>query len=262
MNIKKMFVAGLVLLVSLSAFSTRASDLAKEKRWADQIVDEIFIGEPVWMMAGSHKFLGIYTDSATDKQLGSVIIMHGIGVHPNWADVVHPLRTKLPESGWETLSIQMPIRPNNADESEYKPLFPEVAPRINAAVAYLKKKGAKRIALVGHSMGATMAGYYVANDMDASISKLVAIGATGNSFKDPKLDYVQSLKKIRIPVLDLSGSEDLPDVMATKKLKAKTAKAAGNLHYDQIEIAGANHFLVGKENELVAEVNAWLKKKY
>jgi len=256
----KQIVRSLFLILSLFVFSVQASDFAKEKRWADQIVDEIMTGDAVWLQADGHKFLGIYAESTTDKPLGAAIILHGVGVHPNWADVVLPLRTRLPESGWHTLSLQMPILPNTADYKEYVPLFPEIAPRLNAAVAFLKKKGVKRIALVGHSMGATMAGYYVANNKDKSIRSLVAIGATGIMFKDPKLDYIQSLKKITIPVLDLSGTEDLPEVMQTKELKAKTAKAAGNKRYQQIEIPGANHFLVGKEDELVKEVSGWLKK--
>jgi hypothetical protein len=249
----------LVLALSLVSFGARASDLAKEKRWADQTVDEIFIGEAVWLKADDQKFLSIYTESSAKKLRGAAIILHGVGVHPNWAEVILPLRTRLPESGWHTLSLQMPILPNEASFKDYVPLFPEIAPRINAGIAFLKKRGVKNIVLVGHSMGATMAGYYVANYKDESISKLAAIGATGLTFKDPKLDYIQSLKKIRIPVLDLSGSEDLPEVVQTKLLKVEAAKAAGNKRYKQIEISGANHFLVGKENELVREVSNWLK---
>lgn len=248
-----------ILVLSIFTLSAQASDLAKEKRWADQIVDNIFTGEPVWLNAGKQKFLGIYTESETKPAMGAAIVMHGIGVHPDWADVVNPLRTRLPESGWHTLSIQMPILENKAEQKEYIPLFPEVAPRINAAMSFLKQKGIKKVVLVGHSLGATMAGYYAANHLDQSVRALVAIGATGYSFKDDKLDYIASLKKIRIPVMDLSGSDDLPDVVKTKKLKAETAKAAGNKRYDQIEIQGANHFLVGKENELVKAVSNWLK---
>jgi len=247
---------------SLSFFvlGAQASDIAKEKRWAEETVDSIMTGDAVWLKADGQKFLGIYAEPTTDKKLGGVIILHGLGVHPNWADVVQPLRTRLPDSGWFTLSLQMPILDNKADYMDYKPLFPGIAPRINAGLNYLKNKGVKNITIIGHSMGATMAGYYVANNKRPEIRSLVAIGATGTMFKDPKLDYIQSLKKISIPVLDLSGSEDLPGVVQAKKLKAKTARQAGNKNYNQVEIKGANHFLVGKEDELVAEVEKWLRE--
>ncbi len=258
--LNKLAIIFLYFVLVIFSLSAQASDLAKEKRWADQTVDSIMTGDAVWLKADGQKFLGIYTEPTTDKKLGGVIVLHGLGAHPNWTDVVQPLRTRLPDTGWFTLSLQMPILDNKADYKDYKPLYSEIAPRINAGINFLKNKGVKNITIIGHSMGATMAGYYVANNKRPEIRSLVAIGATGNMFKDPKLDYIQSLKKISIPVLDLSGSDDLPGVVQTKKLKAKTAREAGNKNYYQVEIKGANHFLVGKEDELVTEVNKWLKK--
>jgi len=249
----------LYLILVFFSLSGHASDTAKEKRWAEQTVDSIMTGDAVWLQADGQKFLGIYTEPTTDKKLGGVIILHGLGVHPNWVDVVQPLRTRLPDTGWFTLSLQMPILDNEADYMDYRPLFSEIAPRIDAGINYLKNKDIKKITIIGHSMGATMAGYYVANNKRPEIRALIAIGATGNLFKDPKLDYIQSLKNISIPVLDLSGSDDLPDVVKTKELKAKTAREAGNKRYYQNEIKGANHFLVGKEDELVEAVDKWLK---
>lgn len=251
------YIFGLMLVCSISL---SASDFKKEKRWAEQIVDSIMTGEAQWLEADGRKFLGIYTENANDKSLGGAIIMHGIGVHPNWMDVVQPLRTRLPEHGWHTLSLQMPIVHNEAECEEYAPLFPEIAPRINAAVDYLKGKGINNIVIIGHSMGATMASYYMANNDHSAVKALVSIGATGLMFKDPERDFVQSLRKIKKPVLDVSGSDDLPGVLKTKRLKARTAKKAGNKNYRQVEIQGANHFLVGKETELVDVISAWIRQ--
>ncbi|MFV1992917.1 MAG: alpha/beta fold hydrolase [Acidiferrobacterales bacterium] len=256
----KLVVSLLYFILVIFSLSVQASDLAKEKRWAEQTVDSIMTGDAVWLKANGQKFLAIYTEPTTEKKPGGVIVLHGLGAHPNWVDVVQPLRTRLPETGWFTLSLQMPILDNKADYKDYKPLFPEIAPRINAGLNYLKSKGVKKITIIGHSMGATMAGYYVANNKRPEIRSLVAIGAVGHLFKDSKLDYIQSLKKITVPVLDISGSDDFPSVVQTKKLKAKTAREAGNKNYYEVEIKGANHFLVGKEDELVKEVDNWLKK--
>lgn len=253
-NSIKLLMSLAMLLMCTTGYTT---DKGKEKRWADQIVDSIFTGEPVWLNAKGHKFLGIYTES--DASVNGVIILHGIGVHPNWADVIHPLRTQLPESGWHTLSLQMPILANEAKEIEYKPLFPEIAPRMEAGINYLKKKGIKNIVIVAHSLGSAMGAYYMATHPQAPVKSLVAIGASGLHFKDQKLDFIQSIKKIKKPIYDISGSEDMPDVLKTKQLKAKTAKEAGNKKYQQIEIEGANHFLAGKEKELVSTVANFLK---
>ena len=124
-----------VLLLTLS-FNSYASDLAKEKRWATQVVDAILDGEAVWLNDGKSEFLGIYTEAGEDEGR-AVIVMHGTGIHPDWQQVIQPLRVGLTEHGWNTLSIQMPILANDADYSDYAPLYDEVAPRINAAIKYL-----------------------------------------------------------------------------------------------------------------------------
>ena len=67
------------------------------------------------------------------------VIIHGIGVHPNWNDVIYPLRTELPEQGWSTISIQAPILPNEAEPKDYAPLIKEIVPRIQAADNFLKQ---------------------------------------------------------------------------------------------------------------------------
>lgn len=253
-------VSVVTLLFCLNPSYLQASDLAKEKRWADQVVDAIITGEPEWLKAGDHEFLSIYTEPTSDKAIGGAILMHGIGVHPNWTDVILPLRTQLPDYGWHTLSLQMPILENEADVKDYAPLFPEIAPRVDAGIEFLKSKGITNIVVIGHSMGATMASYYVANHDQPQIKALVMIGATGTAFKDPEKDVIQSLKSIHKPVMDLSGSEDMPDVLETQALKAETAKAAGNDQYHEVRIDGANHFLVGKEDELVKAVGEWIEQ--
>ena len=55
-----------------------ATDLNKEKRWAEQVVDAIMDGEAIWLDDGSSQFLGVYTESEEDSDR-AVIIMHGTG---------------------------------------------------------------------------------------------------------------------------------------------------------------------------------------
>ena len=106
------------------------SDVAKEQRWADQIVDSLMDGDELWLNDGSgHEFLGLMTE-AEEESTNAIVLLHGIGVHPNWPEVIYPLRVGLPESNWATLSIQMPILKNEAEGKEYVPLFPEVSARI------------------------------------------------------------------------------------------------------------------------------------
>lgn len=247
----------IIALFVVGLTTATASDIAKEKRWADQIVDSIMTGEAQWIPIENHKYLSIYTENNTDQSVGGAIIMHGIGIHPNWDTIVLPLRSELPEAGWHTLSIQMPILKNEAEFNDYIPLFPEVAPRINAAIAFLKEKGVDNIVLIGHSLGATMGAHYMANHADKNIAAFVAIGPSAGT--ESEVDYLNSLKKIRHPVLEIYGSNDLPAVIKTESEKAKAAKTAGLKHYKQIKVDGADHFFLGKNIELITPIKSWMK---
>lgn len=246
-----------ICLVSSSAI---ASDTAKEKRWADQIVDSLIIGEAVWLNVGGQKILGIYTEHETDKPKGAAIVLHGIGVHPNWPDIVHPLRTELPNYGWATLSLQMPILANEADRNAYEPLFVEVSPRLDAGIAYLEKQGYHNIVIIGHSFGSTMAAYALATKPKPQVQAFITVGMSGGLFDSPEKNYFTSLPKLSMPILDIYGSNDLQSVLATEKKKAQIARQAGNKNYRQIKVTGANHFFHGLEAELVRHVKSWLAR--
>lgn len=246
----------LVTSIALSSGSSFASDLAKEKRWAAQVVDAILDGEAVWLNDGTSDFLGIYTEAEEDKGR-AVIVMHGTGIHPDWQQVIQPLRVGLTEHGWNTLSIQMPILPNEAEYLDYAPLYDEVPARIDAAIKYLKDNGSKDIVLIGHSQGSAMTAYYLSRSKQ-EVKGFVAIGMA--AFADePRMNSIKSLEKIQLPVLDLYGNEDLESILASVKSRAAAAQKAGNKNYTQIKIAG-NHFFDGNEAVLVETIAGWLGK--
>lgn len=253
---KPLLIIGLSLIFHVS----QASDTAKEKRWADQIVDSIMIGDAEWLNVGKSKILSIYTENTTEKAIGGAIILHGSGVHPNWDQIIRPLRSQLPDHGWSTLSLQLPVLSNEAEYKDYIPLFKDVAPRIKAGVEFLKSKGIRNIVVVAHSLGSSMAAYYMANKPDPTIRAFVAVGVSGNMHKSDTVGYLTSLKTINVPVLDIFGGSDLPQVLESKKAKANTARKAGNKNYTQVEIAGANHFFDNKDEVLIKRVRGWLMK--
>ncbi len=246
------FIA-LLLSCVLSVCVVQASDLDKEKRWADQIVDALIDGEAEWLQAGDVEFLGIYTE-AEEPSGRAALVLHGVGVHPNWPQVVQPLRAGLPSHGWDTLSLQMPVLANEAEHKDYAPLFDEVAPRIRAGISFLREKGAKEIVIVAHSLGADMASYYLAGE-PPGVAALVGIGMSGGE-DDPRMDNVVSLAKVRVPVLDLYGQNDLDDVVSTAAERAKAA--AGNPAFSQVQVPEADHFFDGHEAALQEIVVEWL----
>lgn len=255
MKTSQILVAGTLMLAVTAGL---ASDLAKEQRWADQIVDELIDGDAVWLEADGQKFLSILTPAAGDTK-GGVIVMHGIGVHPNWPQVVYPLRVQLAERGWTTLSLQMPILPNEAEAREYIPLLNEVPGRIRAGIAALKGQDAEPIFLVTHSLGSGMARHFLAAGGDAAIRGFAGVGMVVNK-QVPQINSLHALEKIRLPVLDLYGENDLKTVVDTAAERAAAAQAGGNANYVQVKIPGADHFFEGFEEPLVQTVADWLSK--
>ncbi|MDH5648069.1 MAG: alpha/beta hydrolase family protein [Gammaproteobacteria bacterium] len=248
----------LALLLIANTAEVTASDKAKEKRWADQIADVVMVGDAVWLEAGQDKFLGLYTE-ASDGPKGAAIIMHGIGVHPDWPDVILPLRSQLPEQGWATLSIQMPVLHNEANPAEYKPLFSEVAPRINSAIKFLKNKGYKNLVLIGHSLGTEMGVYYLVTDKKAgeNITSFVITSMSPGSEAIPGKPLIDWLKEVPVPMLDLYGTEH---ERATEGAKARLPIIKSKKGSEQKAIAGTGHFFQGKNEELVKTISDWISE--
>lgn len=257
MKFRRYLIGLIFLLLAGPSLAATKSDTAKEKRWEEQIVPDLMVGKAVKLKAADVQFLGLYSQNTDKHMFGGVILIHGIGAHPAWPDIIEPLRTSLPDHGWSTLSLQMPILGNEANAQDYLPLMPEVPRRIQAGVDYLKSKGVKNIVIIAHSMGTTMANVYLKNKPDPAVHAYVAIGMS-NPFPT-HYDNAAALAKITMPMLDLYGSEDLEGVLAFAKTRAASARKV-NRHYTQLMVKGANHFFTDMQEELIKVVRDWLLK--
>lgn len=74
-------VALFVLLIFSFHGSVFASDMLREKRMADEIVDATVDGEALFLKSNNIEFLSIYTEA--DDSKGVAIILHGRGFHPD-----------------------------------------------------------------------------------------------------------------------------------------------------------------------------------
>ncbi|MCG8429196.1 MAG: alpha/beta hydrolase family protein, partial [Chromatiales bacterium] len=137
-------IIGLVCLM-LWFSALQASDLLREERMAAEIEEAILVGEPVWLQAGEQRFFAIHALSELNRTYGGVIILHGRGAHPDWSDVINPLRSELPAHGWQTLSIQLPVAEAGAKDLVYRGLIPEALPRIVAAIDYFDQQGVQNV---------------------------------------------------------------------------------------------------------------------
>ena len=243
----------LICLTICLSLSSAASDYDKEKRWADQIIDSLFDGEPVFLDTDDHQFLAIHTEPETESSSG-VVVLHGTGVHPDWQTVINPLRVGLAEHGFHTLSLQMPVLANEAKQQDYIKLFPEVTPRVDAALKFLQDREINQIFIIGHSLGASMAAYYLSNSK-LRLSGFIAIGLT-TGFKGTAMDNLNHLSAVTVPILDLYGTDDLDNVVEFAQQRHEAANP--EINYKQVEVENADHFFNGEEQQLLDHVLTWL----
>jgi pimeloyl-ACP methyl ester carboxylesterase len=222
----------LVLFFSLNAFS---QDYARERRWADEIQKSLMVGDAVWLeQKNGHRFLSLYTQSKNSK--GAVVIAHGRGWSPDF-ELYGVLRTRLAEMGYTTLSIQLPVLPSTAILGLYVPLYPDARERFQLAVDFLKSKGHKNVAIVSHSLGATMANQYLIRTDDTTVKAWVFVGI---------LQGLEEMYRIKIPVLDIYGSNDW--TMTVYGGPERLAQIRKNPVSRQIIVPKATHFFEGLAN--------------
>jgi pimeloyl-ACP methyl ester carboxylesterase len=203
------------------------------------------VGDAVWLQQkNGHKFLSLYTEAKTVK--GAVVIAHGRGWSPDF-ELYGTLRTRLAEMGYTTLSVQMPVLPSTAILGLYVPLYPDARERFQLAVDFLKSKGHKNIAIVSHSLGATMANQYLIRTDDTAVKAWVFIGI---------LQGLEEMYRIRIPVLDVFGERDW-DVTrwGAEERKAQIERVPGSA---QVMVPKATHFFERQEEDLLKIIVGFL----
>ena len=245
------FPAVLASLWLCSAALAQAAepDYAREQRWAQEITPAILVGDPVKLkLSSGREFLAVYAPAA--KARAGVIVVHGLGLHPDWG-LVNTLRSKLPEAGYATLSVQMPVLAAEARPEDYAGTFPEATERLRAAVAFLQSRGHDAVAIVAHSMGARMSNHFLADTPRSGISAWVSLGLSGE-FHRPE--------RLQLPVLDLYGERDLPAVLAAAPRRAEILRELPAS--SQVQMSGADHFYRDREAQMVQSVQRFLDRSF
>jgi len=234
-----------------------ASDLEREQRMAEEIVDAILDGEPITLQAGEVEFLGIYTEAMEEPVKGNVVILHGRGYHPDWPQVANPLRVGLAEQGWNTLSLQMPVLEKGSRYFDYVPIFEEAVPRIESGLAYLSEQNDLPTVMIAHSCGAHMAMEWVHKKGDEAIDAYVGIGMGATDYGQPMLEPFP-LADMSVPVLDIYGAEEFPAVLKMAPERLGQIQEAGNPLSTQIVAPDSDHYFTDQGGPLVDLVSGWL----
>lgn len=259
----RLLVAAVWVLASLGLQAQ--PDLAREQRLAEQTMDAILDGEPMQLeQPDGPPFFAIYTESFDGPARGAVLLLHGRGMHPDWAQVIRPLRIRLAEDGWNTLSIQVPVLEKEAKYFDYLPTFPYAIPRIEAALDFLREAGNERVTLLAHSCGVHMANHWMLAQgaaVNARIDAYVGIGMGATDWGQP-MQEPYALPQLTVPVLDLYGEMDYGGVLRNAAERWALIEAAGNPLSEQFAITGASHYYPEPEevDRLYATLLGWLER--
>ena len=239
--VRAALIAG-AMVAAAGALGQSRSDAAREKRWSDQIIPNLVVGDAVHLEAAGARFLALY--AAEGQPRGAVILAHGPGLHPDHG-ITGELRMHLVERGYATLSLQMPVLPAEVDDgAAYQALFPEAAERIEAGARFLAGKGHKRFAIVSHAMGSAMAHEYLRRSPGAPVAAWAA------------LSFYGVFEPMRFPVFDLYGSNDYRGIRWPASDRRRILEKVPGSR--QLAAPDGGRFLAGGERTVLREVAAFL----
>ncbi len=146
-------------------------------------------------------------EMAAGKKLadGVILITHGTLAHRGMETIAY-LQNLLKEKGYNTLAINLSLGLNNRHEMydckvTHRHRHADAADEIGVWADWLKKQGAKRVALMGHSRGGAQTALYAA-EHDNPLVKAVVLYAPATH--DPAKDaaaYQERYKKPLAPLL-------------------------------------------------------------
>lgn len=93
--------------------------------------------------------------------------------------------------------------------------------------------------------------------LTARIRAYVGIGMGATDYGQP-MRRAYPLDRLRIPVLDIYGSDDYPSVKATAAARGEAIRRAGHAHSRQLVLEGADHYARRQGPALVDAVEQWL----
>jgi hypothetical protein len=245
-------------------------ELSREQQIADKLAQVADIDEIISLKAMGGRFIGLYKSASSSESFGEisktretngvVILVHGMGAHPDWPDVISPLRTQLTESGWSTFSIQMPILSPEEPVAKYGKTLKIANSRISAAIDYLHAWEMQPIILLGYSFGAAQAANYLASDKSKNVAAFVSVSMLSQKFIKPGLDVFKFISRINIPILDIYAEDDLDAVRRGIDDRRLAASKNSHVLFQQIEVQQAGHYYIGIEKALAEQIHMWLQQ--
>ena len=244
------------------------------------------------LQTGSDTFLALWKPANTSDPKGAVIIIPGAGETADWPQVIGPLRKKLPDVEWNTLSITLPdpqsdviaprvvepppetkpadtaaaapdattappieqVAGGEADEEHAKADAERIFARIDAALAYAEQQSSRRIVLLGHGTGAYWAARYLSEKQPAQIERFVMVAAQTPVTAKPGLaELTPTLKLATADVFYMDRTLDRN--AALERLQASKRLKGSN--FSQVSLKALPN-AAAQQEQLFRRVRGWL----
>lgn len=246
------------------------------------------------LSADGETFLALWKPANVADATGVVILIPASGEHADWPKVIGPLRNKLPDVSWSSLSLTLPdpaqtldTAPASTDASTPAasnddtstpaadtrtdtppatpdaPQAPKIDPatrilaRIEAGIAFAEQQQAKSIVLLGHGDGAYWAARFLAEHKPAKVEHLLVIAAQIPAGAKPPLEEL-------VPGLKLStGDLYYKDQNADRNAASRRLQASKRLQhktYIQIGLSALPGNQDAEQEQLYRRARGWLDK--
>lgn len=239
-----------------AALTCIAGDDRRETQIAEEVQKTLDVGHAIWLETAGKKFLGLQTDTTKNPRAGMIILLHDTGGNPNQQAVIKNLRAFFPEHHWATLSIQLPIREASASVQDYYSLLPEAKTRVLEAIKFAKSQKSEKVVVIGYGLGSLTASYALSDLKTNDVDALVTISLPVPETHEINAQTLQIIPKLTLPMLDIYGENDEPNVVKN----ARDKKVAGkmNPHYRQAKIDNEGHLFLHDDGVLVKRIYSWL----
>ncbi|WP_426414698.1 DUF3530 family protein [Aestuariirhabdus sp. LZHN29] len=237
-------------------------------------------GEVVELPLQQGTLIALYQQRRSSKDRGGVILVAARGQHPDWPQLIAPLRKQLPDQGWHSLSLappplpaptppeeaagassEIPVSASDAAGNSLEQELRKVAlreyqqllgARISAAREHLSELGVtpQVLLLVGDSAAPAVAA--LAEEKSA-FAALVFI----NAENDPEGELVKLLQQTPTLTLDLYYGHR-QQAAAAERLAA--AQRANNRHYYPVQLSGPQNSVDASGERLLKRIESWLKR--
>lgn len=225
------------------------------------------------LTADGDEFLGLFRESESGDPQGCLIILHGDHGHPDWPQVVSPLRERLTQHSWCTLAIEIPDiggratpakaatadTPSGTDLATELPNEATVFARIDAAVDLTRDKGYSQVAYLGYRTGAAYALRYTA-EKGTTNQALVMIEPRTSA---PVSEYTlaQNIERLRLPVLDYYFNRNSRAArFAAYRQAAANKRTSRSVTYTQIDALPDARYDPTGDKRLIQRVWGFLKQ--